>query len=189
MAPYIALVIVIAAVFGICYLVDKGFTRLFRGRSQHKTGLSVRLNRKFGSIGLIVAVVGIAGVFAGFAGNWLLVAGGCLLSAVGVGLVVYYMSFGIYYDADSFVYFSFGKKSATYRYRDIQAQQLYTSAAGILIELHLENGKTVQLQPGMTGVDAFMNKAFAGWLAQNGKTLEECSFHDPEVSCWFPPVE
>lgn len=189
MAPYISLAIVVAAVFGICFLADKGFTRLFRGKAQHMTGLSVRLNKKFGSIGLIMAVVGIAGIFAGFSGNWLLLAGGCVLLVVGIGLVVYYLSFGIFYDGDSFVYSTFGKKSVIYHYRDIASQHLFTSAAGILIELHLHDGRAIQLQPGMIGVDAFMDKAFAGWLVQTGKTREDCAFHDPANSCWFPPVE
>lgn len=189
MGPYIALVIVIGIVFGICYLVDKSFTRLFRGKVQHNTGKSVRLNKKFGSIGLIVAVVGIGGLFAGFASNWLLFAGGCVLILVGFGLVVYYMSFGIYYDADSFIYSSFTSRSTIYKFAQITGQQLYTSAAGTLIELYLQDGKTVQLQPGMIGVDAFMDHAFSAWLQQTGKTAEECDFYDPANSCWFPPVK
>ena len=189
MGPYIALVIVIGIVFGICYLVDKGFTRLFRGKAQHNTGKSVRLNKKFGSIGLIVAVVGVGGLFAGLGSNWLLFAGGWVLILVGFGLVVYYMSFGIYYDADSFIYSSFTSRSTVYKFSQITGQQLYTSAAGVLIELYLDDGKTVQLQPGMTGVDAFMDHAFAAWLQQAGKTVEGCDFYDPANSCWFPPVK
>ena len=189
MGPYIALILVIAAVFGVCYLVDKCFTKLFRGKVQHASGMAVKLNKKYGSFGLIMAVMGVAGCFAGFGENWLLFGGGCLLIVVGIGLVVYYMSFGIYYDNDSFVLSTFGKKSVTYSFADITAQQLYTSAAGVVIELYLKDGQATQLQPGMKGVDAFMDCAFAGWLKQTGKTVEECDFHDPSNSCWFPPVQ
>lgn len=188
MGPFIALIIVMAAVFGICYLIDKGFTKLFRGKVQHNTGKSVRLNKKFGSIGLIVAVVGVAGIFAGIAENWLLTVGGCLLVVVGIGLIVYYMSFGVYYDHDSFILSTFGKKCATYYFRDITSQQLYTSGAGTLIELYLRDGRTLQLQPGMTGVDHFMDHAFSAWLQQTGRKIENCDFYDPDNSCWFPPV-
>lgn len=188
MAPFIALIIVVGIVFGLCWLIDKGFTRVFRGKVQHSTGKAVRLNKKFGSIGLIVAVLGTAGIFTGIPDNWMLIAGGSLLVLVGTGLVVYYMTFGIYYDADSFILSTFGKSSSTYRFADISAQQLYTSAAGILIELYLCDGRSVQLQPGMTGVDAFMDHAFAAWLRQTGRTRESCDFHDPANSCWFPPV-
>ena len=190
MKAYIALAIVVAAVFGICFLADKLFTKLFRGKVQHNTGKSVRLNKKVGSIGLIVAVGGIAGFFSGLSDSyWLLTAGGCMLVVVGIGLVVYYMTFGIYYDEDSFILSTFGKSSVTYAFSDIKAQQLYTSAAGVLIELHLCDGRTVQLQPGMKGVDSFMDYAFAKWLLQTGRQQEDCSFYDPANSCWFPPVD
>lgn len=189
MGPYIALILLMAAIFGLCFLVDKGFTKLFRGKAQHMTGRSVRVNKRYGSLGLIVALLGIAGTFAGFGANWLLFAGGLVLILVGCGLVVYYMSFGIYYDDDSFIWSSFGKKSVTYRYRDIQAQQLYTSAAGILVELHLSDGRALQLQPSMKGVPCFIKAASQGWLTQMGKTAEECEFYDPDNSCWFPPAQ
>ena len=188
MGPYIALVIFMAAIFGLCYLVDRCFKKLFRSQAQHDTGKAVKLNKKYGSIGLIMAVLGVAGCFAGFGQNWLLFAGGCMLIVVGIGLVVYYMSFGVYYDKESFVLSTFGKKTTTYTFAQIQAQQLYTGAAGIVIELYMNDGRAVQLQPGMKGVDEFLDCAFAGWLTQSGKTLEECDFHDPSNSCWFPPV-
>lgn len=188
MKPYIALLIVLAVVFGVCFLVDKIFTKLFRGKTQHNTGKAVKLNKKFGSIGLILAVMGLAGVFTGFQQNWLLFIGGWVLIVVGIGLVIYYLSFGVYYDEESFIVSTFGKRSITYRFADITGQQLYTSAAGILIELYLHGGGSVQLQPGMTGVDAFMNHAFMAWLKQTGKSREECGFYDPDNSCWFPPV-
>ena len=40
---YIAVLVVAAAVFGICYLVDKGFTRMFRSQAQHMSGTAVRV--------------------------------------------------------------------------------------------------------------------------------------------------
>ena len=189
MAPYIALLIVILAVFGICYLVDKGFAKLFRGRVQHLSGLSVRLNKRFGSFGLIIALLGIGGLFAGLPGNLLLIVGGSLLIVTGTGMVVYYMSFGIYYDSESFLYATFGKKTMEYRFADIQSQLLYTSAGGVIVELHLSDGRAIQLQPSMSGGYEFLDKAFAAWREQTGKTLEECDFHDPANSCWFPPAK
>ena len=40
----VSILLIVAAVFGLCYLVDKGFTKLFRGKVQHSSGKSVRLN-------------------------------------------------------------------------------------------------------------------------------------------------
>ena len=57
---YVALLIIAAAIFGLCFLADKGFTKAFRGTKQHRSGRSVRLNKRYGSIGLLIAVLGIA---------------------------------------------------------------------------------------------------------------------------------
>lgn len=185
----LGVLLIAAAVFGVCFLVDKLFTKRFRGTDQHKSGQSVRLSKRYGSIGLILAVLGVAAVFAALPSNWLLFAGGCLLVVTGVCLVVYYMTFGVYYDEEGFVLTTFGKRSKIYAYRDICSQQLYNSYNNILIELHLSDSRTVQLQATMEGVYPFMDKAFFGWLRQKGLTLEECPFYDPQNSCWFPSEE
>lgn len=185
---YIAVAIVAALVFGICFLVDKGFTRLFRSQAQHMSGLAVRLSKRYGSIGLIIAVIGIAAVFLGISKDWVLIAGGAVMVVMGAGLVVYYMSYGVFYDEDSFIFMTFGKKNTTYRYADITAQQLYNNQGHLLIELYMKDGKTVQLQSTMNGCFAFMDHAFAAWLRQTGRKEEDCPFHDPQNSCWFPPV-
>lgn len=183
-----AILLVAALVFGICFLTDKGFSKLFRNKPEHKTGLSVRLNKKYGSIGLIIAVIGIAALFVKD-GGWILAVGGALLVLAGVCMVVYYMTFGLFYDEDTFVLTTFGKRSDTFHYRDIEAQQLYQSYGTVIVELYMKNGRSVQLQSGMDGMYPFMDHAFSAWLRQTGKKQEDCSFYDPENSCWFPPVE
>ena len=110
---------------------------------------------------------------------------GILLILCSAALVTYYLTFGIFYDEDAFVYTRFGKKSITYRYRDILSQQLYNSAGNIVIELHM----AVQLQSAMDGVYPFLDKAFTLWLRQTGRKQEDCPFYDPQNSCWFPPAE
>lgn len=186
---YVAVLIVAVLVFGGCFAVDKGFQKLFRNQQEHHSGLSVRLNKKYGSIGLILAVLGVAAVFAGMFDGWLLCAGGCVLILIGIGLVVYYMTFGVFYDTDTFILTTFGKRSTTYAYRDIQAQQLYNAYGNVLIELHMADGRTVQLQAHMQGAYSFLDHAFSAWLRQTGRKKEDCAFYDPQNSCWFPPVE
>ncbi len=183
----LGVLLIAALVFGVCYLVDKGFQMLFRNQQEHHSGLAVRLNKKYGAMGLIVAVLGLGAVFADI--SPVLMAGGILLIVIGIGLVVYYMSFGIFYDTDTFVLTTFGKKSKTYAYQDIVSQQLYTSAAGTLVELYLNDGRTVQLQIRMAGVCPFLDHAFWAWLRQTNRRVEDCAFYDPENSCWFPPAE
>lgn len=185
----IAVVIVVGVVFGLCYLVDKGFSRLFRNREQHKSGLEVRPNKKYITIGIIVAILGTVAMFSAASQGWgMLVAGGFLL-LVGACLIVYYVTFGIFYDEEGFILSRFGRKSVTYAYRDIEAQQLFNSYGNIIIELYTADGKSVQLQSSMTGVYPFMDKAFSGWLRQTGRDRESCDFYDPENSCWFPRAE
>ena len=185
----LAVLLVCAAAFGICFLVDKGFTKLFRNQKQHRSGQAVRLNKRYGSLGLIVAVLGVAALFTGLSNGLALILGGSFLILVGIVLVVYYMSFGIFYDQDSFILTTFAKRNVTYRFSDITAQQLYNSYGNLLVELHLRDGRTVQLQAGMEGVYPFLDHAFSAWLRQTGKRQEDCPFYDPANSCWFPPAE
>lgn len=188
---YIAVILVAAAVFLICWLVDKGFTKLFRSQAQHRSGLSVRLNKRYGSIGLILVVLGLAALFSGLNGKdgLVLIMGGAVVIATGIGLVVYYMTFGVFYDKDGFILTTFGKADATYAYKDIVAQQLYNNQGHILIELYLSDGRAFHLQESMKGAVDFLDYAFAAWCRQNGKIEEECAFYDPANSCWFPPAE
>ena len=187
---YVALIILCAVVFGICFLVDKGFTKLFRSRRQHRSGKSVRLNKRYGSFGLIIFLFGLAVLFASLSEKWIYVACGVFLAVLGIGLVTYYMTFGVFYDTEDFVLTTFGKKSAAYRYGDIVGQKLYiTQGKRTLVEVYLRDGRTFQIQQAMTGGFDFLDYAFSAWLRQTGKQEEDCPFHDPSNSCWFPTVE
>lgn len=184
-------VFVIAGTLLLCWLVDKGFEKVFRGKPQHVSGKSVRLNKYYGVGGLLLTVLGISALFSGANNDTaLLIFGGILLLVVGIALIVYYLTFGVFYDDDSFVLTTFGKKSTTYRYADIQSQQLYKNQGGsILIELYLCDGRSVQLQSTMKDVYAFLDTAFAGWCCQRSVKKEDCAFYDPDNSCWFPSAE
>lgn len=185
--PYI---IVAVLTFGLCFLVDKLFTKKFRSKEQHKSGLFVRLNKKYGAFGLILMALGVAGIFSGINGmGVVMIVGGSVVVLVGVGLLVYYMSFSVFYDDNSFVLTTFGKKSTTYRFSQIRGQLLYNAYGNILIELHMDDGRTVGLQAGMVGVHPFLDKAFYSWCRQRGISSESCDFHDPDNSLWFPMME
>lgn len=187
----ILVILLIGAVtFGICFLMDKGFTGIFRNKKQHKTGLSVRLSQHYGGAGVVLGILGLIAIFEGVKDSTILLVGGCFVLLLGIALLVYYVSFGIYYDGDSFILSNIGKKSAVYSFSDIQGQRLYQITGGsILVELHLRDGRTVGLQSTMKGVYPFLDTAFEGWCRQNGKDREGCDFHDPSQSHWFPEVE
>ena len=179
-----------AATIGLCFLFDKGFTAIFRGKTQHKTGLSVRLSQHYGGAGIILLILGLAALIYGWSINLLYVIGGILMVLLGAGLIMYYMTFGIYYDSDSLILSTFGRKSKVYSYGDIKGQNLYQITGGsTVIELYFQDGRTVALQSTMKGVYPFMDTAFAGWCRQKNIKSEDCAFHDPQNSCWFPSME
>lgn len=186
----VSTVVVAALTFGICFLLDRGFTRLFRNRQQHRTGLAVRVSRRYASFGLILCVLGIVAVFTGLSGSSTLLWGGAAVLLIGIGLIGYYMSFGIFYDADSFILTTFGKKTVTYSFRDIKTQQLYLiQGGGTVIELQLTDGRSVSIQSAMEGAYPFLDHAFAAWCRQTGRNPEDCTFHDPGNHLWFPSEE
>lgn len=186
----VVIALVAAATFGVCFALDKGFTALFRSKAQHKSGLSVRLNKHYGGAGIILAVLGAAAILQGIKDQPLLLAGGGVVLLLGFGFIIYYMSFAVYYDEDSFILSTFGRKSMTYSYRDILGQRLYRITGGsILVELYLRDGRTVSIQSNMGGAFAFLDHAFDAWCRQTGKRPEECTFHDTDNSCWFPNME
>ena len=175
--------------FALCFAVDKGFAAIFRNKAQHKTGLSVHLPKRYALACILLPVVGAAALLAGLTEKGILLYGGILLILVGAALAVYYLSFGIYYDADTFIVSTIGKKQTLYRFRDIESQQLYRSGRNVLIELFLSDGGSVTLQSSMEGAYPFLDHAFAAWCRQKNLDPADCPFHDPANSLWFPPVE
>jgi len=177
--------------FAVLFFLDKTFTGLFRSKQQHKSGLSVRLPKGNGIAGILLTVLAALVLMTDFGeGQGLMLFSGLFIGALGIGLSVYYISFGVYYDEEAFVCNSFGNKTVTYRYADIQAQKLYTvQGGGILVELYMADGRTVSLQSKMEGVYPFLDKAFYRWCAQKGIDPDSCTFHDPNNSLWFPSVE
>ena len=185
----IPLLIIGGLVFLVCFLVDKGFSMLFRGKQQHRSGLAVKLNKRYALFGLALAILGILGILAGANGPVLLY-GGIAVLLMGGALLVYYLSFGVYYDEETFLMSTIGKKSTAYRYSDIVGQKLYTVTGGsILVELHMADGHSLGLQSSMEGSFPFLDYAFSAWCRQKKLDPECCDFHDPSNSRWFPKVE
>lgn len=182
--------LVVSATFGVCVLLDKGFTKIFRSQAQHYSGLSVRLSKRYAVFGLILAVLGILAVCTGISDGPVLLWGGVIVLLIGLALIVYYLSFGVFYDDDTFLVTTFGKKNSTYRFADIVSQQLYLVQGGnVIVELHMADKNAVSLQSGMDGTYPFLDHAFAAWCRQTGRDPESCDFHDPANSLWFPMEE
>ena len=182
--------LIAAVVLGLCYLIDKAFTKTFRSKAQHRSGLAVRANKRYGIFGVILSVLGIVGFFTGLTDGPVLLVGGIIVLLMGLGLAVHYLSFGIFYDGESFLLSRFGKKDREYHYLGIQGQRLYVIQGGtILVELYMTDGSTVSVQSSMDGAYPFLDAAFAAWCRQTGRDPENCEFHDPSQSLWFPTME
>lgn len=187
---FLLILLIAAAIFGICYLVDQGFAKLFRSKAQHKSGMAVRANKRYGVFGTVLICMGILAVCVGITDGPVLLVGGILVLLMGAGLAAYYLTFGIFYDGESLLYARFGKKDLTYAYKEIVGQKLYLVQGGnIIIELHMTDGSAVSVQSAMDGVYPFLDTAFAGWCLQKGIDPQSCDFHDPSQSLWFPAVE
>ena len=106
---------------------------------------------------------------------------------VGSCLVVYYMTFGIFYDDTGFVLTTFGRKSKVYQYADITSQALYRAYNNLVIELYMVDGRSVQLQAGMEGVYPFLDHAAEIW--KKDLNSDQCGYYDPANSKWFPNRE
>ena len=187
---FFLILLIAAAVFGLCFAVDKAFAKLFRSKAQHRSGMAVRANKRYGLFGVILSVLGIMAVCVGISDGPVLLWGGIVVLLMGAALAVYYLSFGVFYDGETFLLSRFGKKEVTYRFSDIKGQKLYMVQGGnVIIELHMADGGTVSLQSTMDGVYPFLDTAFAAWCLQTGRDPQSCDFHDPSQSCWFPAVE
>ena len=131
--------LVAAAVFGICFAVDKGFSKCFRSKTQHQSGMAVRVNKRNGVFGVGLSVIGVLAICLGITSGIALLLGGVIVLLMGIGLSMYYLTHGIFYDGESFLLSSFGKKERSYRYSQIREQKLYLIQGGsILIELCIE---------------------------------------------------
>ena len=137
--------------------------------------------------GYAIRMIGINQDFAKYSG---MNVGGIIVLGIGCCLVGHYLSFGIFYDADSFILTAFGKKSLTYKFSQIRHQKLYMIQGGsIVVELHMTDGTAVSIHTSMEGAYPFLDHAFSAWCRLTGRDPEDCDFHDPSQSLWFPTVE
>ena len=186
----ILILIMAALVFLMCWGVDKLFTKLFRSKAQHRSGMAIRASKRYGIFGVMFSVLGILGIVTGCGGDSVLTWAGLVVLLMGIALAVHYLSFGIFYDGESFLLCRFGRKSQEHRYEEIVSQKLYVLTGGsTVIELTLKDGSTVSVQSTMDGVYPFMDTAFAGWCMETGRKMEDCDFYDPSKSWWFPHEE
>ena len=117
--------LIAAVVFGACRVIDILFTSAFRSKAQHQSGMSVRVSKHYGIFGVGLTVLGVLAIGLGVTGGIALAAGGVVVLIMGIGLAVYYLTHGIFYDGESFLVATFRKEDRVYQFQDIQEQRLY----------------------------------------------------------------
>jgi len=186
--PYL---LVAAATFGVMFLLDKGLTKLFRSREQHASGTAVRLKKGYGIAAIALCLLAVLSLMQYITNReTLMLVCSVALIAMGGGLGAYYLTHGIFYDDDTFLFTTLGKKGVTYRYADITGQKLYVLQGGTyVVELYMADKTTVSVQTSMPGAYDFLDKACHARFRQLGINSFECDWFDESQSCWFPPVE
>ena len=186
-----AYLIIAALTFGALYLLDKTFTKIFRNQAQHHSGTAVRLKKGYGIASVLLCIIGVLCLMQYIAAReGLMLFCFIALMLMGVGLGAYYLSHGIFYDDESFLFTTLGKKGRTYRYADIEGQKLYLLQGGsYLVDLYMSDGNNVSIQTSMPGAYDFLDKACHARFRQLGINSFECDWFDENQSCWFPPKE
>ena len=59
----------------------------------------------------------------------------------------------------------------------------------LVVEMYMDDGKSVSVQTSMIGAYDFLDKAAHARFRQLGQNSFEQDWFDEEKSCWFPPVE
>ena len=164
---------------------------MFRSQAQHHSGTAVRLKKGYGIAAIALCLLAVMSLMQFIMdGEMLMLVCAVVLIAMGGGLGAYYLTHGIFYDDDTFLFTTLGKKGVTYRYADITGQKLYVLQGGsYLVELYMAQGGTVSVQTSMSGAYDFLDKACHARFRQLGINSFECGWFDESQSCWFPPVE
>lgn len=184
-------ILVAALTFGALFLIDKGFAKVFRSKAQHQSGHSVRLKKSYGIAAVLLGIVAVLCLIQFVAAKMpMMLVCGVLIGALSIGIGGYYLTHGIFYDGESFLYTNFGRNGTAYRYADITGQKLYRLQGGsLLVELYMADGRTVSVQTAMPGAYDFLDKAAHARFRQLGQNSAEYDWFNEDNSCWFPPME
>ena len=110
MSPYILMLIVCAAVFLVCFLIDTLLKVIFPKSKLEKSKQAVRPPRRSAVIGVILAFLGLAVVvrIAPKEHDTLLLIGAIGAMVIGAVLLCTYFSVVIYYDDEGFLFKAWG---------------------------------------------------------------------------------
>ena len=186
---YVFLLLFMAAVFGVCRAVDLLIRKFAPKIPQRESGKAVRLPHRSIVFGILLTFFGIASLIGFFEQMKALYRVACIaVTAMGVFLLVQYGSFGVFYDAESFVYRTLRRGKHLFRYGEIIGQRSLLTRSGVNTVLLLRNDEQVVLSESMDGVREFLQFAFHRWCEATG-TDPETVKNNPEMLTYFPETE
>lgn len=178
---YFILLLFCAAVFGLCFLIDRLIQRLRRSGRPSRT---VRQPRRAVIIGIIMLTAGIAVLL--FLNTSLGLVGGIVLTLLGAVLLASYFFFSVHYDDEGFTCRTL-KRTDRYQYNQIRGEQAIATRSGITVILYVGN-TTVEFSEAMQGVREFLSHAYYARCRQVGIDPDTCPPPAPRELVWFPEL-
>lgn len=186
MSPYILMLIVCAAVFLVCFLIDTLLKVIFPKSKLEKSKQAVRPPRRSAVIGAILAFLGLAVVvrIAPKEHDTLLLIGAIGAMVIGAVLLCTYFSVVIYYDDEGFLYKAWGHGKQEFRYSQIKGQRSLLTRGGVNTILFVGDAE-INLYGAMQNLNAFLSKAFFKWCQVKGIDPDSVE-NNPRMATYFP---
>lgn len=179
---YVLLVLFLAAVFGLCFLADRGIGKVQAWAQRRPV---VRLPLHYPVLSLLLLLAAPVSAWYGLThAAPLFFVGAVLLAGISLYAAWTYRRTGIDYTGDHFTFRS-GRQKKTFQFRQIQGQRVAISRGKSCLVLCTEEGNVV-LYSNMQGFTAFLEVAYAGWCRQRGLDPQAQDWHDPQDHRWFP---
>ena len=183
---YIFLLILMAAVFLACFLVDLLLRKLFPANRLQTQNPPVRPPRRsavFGVLLLFLPVAVLLRLMPEDGGT--LIAAGCAVSILlGAVLLGSYFSVTILYGDETFEYRRLLRGAQTFRYSQIRGQRSLMTRGGVQTILFVADAQ-IPLYSAMQNLNPFLRKAFYGWCGAKGLDPDSVE-NNPQLFTWFP---
>lgn len=186
MNKYIFVLIVCAAVFLICFLIDTLFKLIFPKSRLEKSKQVVRPPRRSAVIGVILTFAGAAMLVKLLPekSDVLFLIGSIVAVIFGVILLCTYFSIAIYYDDEGFLYKAWGHGKKEFRYSQIKGQRSLLTRGGVNTILFVGD-EEINLYSAMQNLNAFLSKAFFKWCTAKGIDPDTVE-NNPRMATYFP---
>ena len=185
---YVLYFLLIAAVFGLIALCDFLLKKLLPRPKHSQTGNVVRMPRYSFIFGILMAVFSIFALLIIPIDTQRILWLACwIVLAMGAFLLFNFFRVGIFYDEEGFTYRALTKKSRSFRYEEIRAQESFLARSGWNSTLYVADTE-VPLTAAMQGVDSFLNKAFFAWCRQKNIDPDTVE-NNPTMLVFFPPLD